>query len=439
MKKSMVAGVIGVLAASGIYLGGVYFSGQQASQYMETAMEKAQTAVQGQGFIHNESQLGFFSSHYRITYTLASTSDEFAELLGTREVPFHVLVKHRFLGADFVITLLEGELASKLKSVQANHAVAPIRIESSQRFSPFSQQMSVDAVINTDKFIVKDEDSGDEATIGAVTLDYSQDGRDFTLDFVMQDSGIVGEDGQLAVQGISGTESGVLDHEDAFQALMAESLEALFNVKSIDLKTQEGNFAVNDLTLLVSQQPESDRMLTRVVYSAGSIDATKEEQTFSFNDANFGISFNLDTSATRGLVEQLNQLNPEDQEAMMQQMDALVGAADQLTLKGIQAQVEDLSVRQGELKAEANAALELAPFKVSDVMMMPTAAIQYLTLDATAQFPAAMVNQLPDYNPEQLERMVDMGFLQKTPEGDYRAELKINKGEATLNGQPMPM
>jgi len=255
----------------------------------------------------------------------------------------------------------------------------------------------------------------------------------------MQDSGVVGEDGQLAVQGISGTESGVLDHEDPFQALMAESLEALFNVKSIDLKTQEGNFAVNDLTLLVSQQPESDRMLTRVVYSAGSIDATKEEQTFSFNDANFGISFNLDTSATRGLVEQLNQLNPEDQEAMMQQMDALVGAADQLTLKGIQAQVEDLSVHQGELKAEANAALELAPFKVSDVMMMPTAAIQYLTLDATAQFPAAMVNQLPDYNPEQLERMVDMGFLQKTPEGDYRAELKINKGEATLNGQPMPM
>jgi uncharacterized protein YdgA (DUF945 family) len=45
---------------------------------------------------------------------------------------------------------------------------------------------------------------------------------------------------------------------------------------------------------------------------------------------------------------------------------------------------------------------------------------------------------MPDYNPQQINAFVQMGFVQKQDD-NYKVELQLKQGEVTLNGQTVPM
>ncbi|WP_036551959.1 DUF945 family protein [Neptunomonas japonica] len=436
MNKKAVIGCVSVLGLSAIYLAGVYYSGQEANKFIQQAVEQAQVQSSGKAFIHVEAKPGFYSSSYQLVYTPTELPESAEEWMGGRDIPFNLEVKHGFWGADSTLVLAEGSLLTKLKTLQTNAASAPFVLETQQRFNPFSKQLAVSGEFETDQFVVQSEEGA--ATVGAMQMDFDQQGRDFTLDLVMQDSGIDTQDYKLSVKGITGTESGRLDHDDPLQAVMAETLEALFNIEQILVESEVYNVEAKGLRLGVQQSLNDGRMLTSIGYAADSFQVVEAGKTApAFIDPNLKLSFDLDFAATRELAIMLQGMQ-SDPDTMHQQMEGILVVADSVTEKGIGADINDLSVGWEGHKAQGSAELDIAPFQASEIMMQPDKIRQYLTLDAQFAVPVAMLEAMPDYNPEQINAFVQMGFVQKQG-NNYKVELQLKKGEVTLNGQTVPM
>ena len=436
MNKKTVIGCVSVLGLSAIYLAGVYHSGKEADNFIEKAVEQAQLQSEGQGIIRSEAKTGFYSSHYTLVYTPEELPEGAQEWMGGRDIPFDLEVKHGFLNAESTLTLAEGNLLTKLKSFQADADDEPFVMELQQSFSPLSSQLVMDGEFESAKFIVKSEEG--TATIGAIEMTFDQEGRDFSLDLEMQDSVVDTQEFKLSVKGINGTESGRLDHDDPLQAVMAETVDALFNIENILVESDQYNVEANGLRLEVQQRLDEGRMLMSIGYAADSVHVVEVGKTApAFTDLNLKLSFDLDYAATRDLAIMLQGMQ-SDPQVMQQQMEGMIVVADGVTEKGIGADINDLSMGWNGHKAQGEAALDIAPFQVSEIMARPDQIREYLTLDAQFSAPAAMLEAMPDYDPQQIGLFVQMGFVQKLDD-TYKVELQLKEGVATLNGQAVPM
>ncbi|SIT07711.1 DUF945 family protein [Neptunomonas antarctica] len=437
MNKKIVIGLTSVLGFSVVYLSGVYYSGQEADKFIAHAVEQAKNQTQGQAFIQVNADTGFYSSHYQMVYTPAELPKGAEEWMGGRDIPFNLEVKHGFLGAASRITLADSGLLAKLKSIQTNTELEPVTLEVNQRFNPLSQTLSMTGSMQSGQFVVVSAKQ-EKATLGAIQLEFEQKDRDFMLDFAMQDSGVEANNATLSIQGITGHETGHLDHDDPLQAVMVEALDGVFNIERVVVENDKFSAQVEGLNLEIQQRLEAGRLLTDINYAADSFSASQAGKAAQTIEApNLQLAFDLDYLTTRELAIMLQQVD-RSSEAMLQQMEGLMVVADGVTRQGIGMDVNDLSVSWEGHKAQGSAELDLAPFAVSEIMSQPDKIRQYVTLNAQFTVPAAMLEAMPDYNPRQINGLVQMGFVQKKGD-EYQVELKVKGGVATLNGQVMPM
>lgn len=436
MNKKAVIGCVSVVGFSAIYLAGVYYSGQEANKFLQQSLEQAQIQTGEQGFIQRDVTTGFYSSQYQLVYRPAELPEGAEEWMGGRDIPFNLNVKHGFLGAVSTIILADSGLLTKLKSFQANAERAPLTLEVQQRFNPLSKQLSMNGVVETDQFLIKSEEG--TATVGALQMNFEQLGRDFTLDFSMQNSGVNTDGSKLSIEGIKGRESGRLDHDDPLQAVMVETLDALFDIEKVVVQSDKFNAEATGLHLDMQQRLKAERMITAIEYSADSVhlaEAGKKAETLT--DPTLKLVFDLDYAATRDFAIMIQKMQ-SDPDAMQQQMEDMVRVADSVTEKGIGADITELSVSWEGHKAQGDAELDVAPFRVSEIMAQPDQIRKYLTLNAQFAVPASMLEAMPDYNPQQINMLVQMGFVQKKSDS-YKVELSLEKGVAKLNGQTVPM
>lgn len=436
MNKKVVIGCVSVLGLSAIYLAGVYYSGQEANKFLQQSIEQAQVQASGQGFIQLDATTGFYSSQYQLVYTPTELPEGAEKWMDGRDISFNLNVKHGFLGAVSNITLAESGLLTKLKSFQANVDREPLTLEVQQRFNPLSKQLAMNGTFETDQFVVTSEEGS--GTIGALQMNFDQLGRDFKLDLVMQNSGIEAKGNKLSIEGIKGTESGRLDHDDPLQAVMLESLDALFNIEQIVVKSDKVNVEAKGLRLDMQQRLKAERMVTSIGYAADSFHVSPAGKTTpTFTNPTLRLAFDLDYAATRELAIMIQGMQ-SDPDAMHQQMEGLIVVADSVTEKGMGADINELSIGWQGHKAQGSAELMLAPFRLSEIMMQPDQIRQYLTLHAEFAVPGVMLEAMPEYNPQQINALVQMGFVVKKDD-NYTAELNLENGVMKLNGQAVPM
>ena len=439
MNKKIAIGCVSVFGLSAIYLAGVYYSGQEANKFLQQSLEQAQIQAGGQGFIQLDATKGFYSSQYQLVYTPTELPEGAEEWMGGRDIPFTLNVKHGFLGAVSNITLADSGLLTKLKSFQANTDREPLVLEVQQRFNPLSKQLAMSGTFETDQFVVASEEgSGAIGTIGALQMNFEHLGRDFKLDLVMQNSGIEAEGNKLSIEGIKGTESGRLDHDDPLQAVMLETFDALFSIEQLVVKSDKVDAEFKGLRLDMQQRLKAERMVTSIGYAADSLHVSQAgKATPTFTNPTLKLAFDLDYAATRELAVLIQNMQ-SDPDGMHQQMEGLMVVADSVTEKGMDADINELSIGWEGHKAQGSAGLDVAPFRVSEIMAQPDQIRKYLTLNAQFAVPAVMLEAMPDYNPQQINMLVQMGFVQK--QGDsYKVELTLEKGVAKLNGQIVPM
>lgn len=436
MNKKAVIGCVSVVGLSAIYLAGVYYSGHEANKFLQQSVEQAQIQASGQGLIQLNATTGFYSSQYQLVYTPTELPEGVEEWMGGRDIPFNLNVYHGFLGAVSNITLADSGLLMKLKSFQTNTDREPLTLEVQQRFNPFLKQLAMNGTLDTDQFIIKSQEG--TATVGALQMNFEQLGRDFTFDFTMQNSGLNANGSTLSVEGVKGSESGRLDHEDPLQAVMVETLDALFDIDKIVVQSEKFNAEAKGLHLDMQQRIKADRMITAIGYVADSVHLAEAGKTAStFTDPTLKMVFDLDYTATREFAIMIQNMQ-SDPDAMHQQMEGMIVVADSVTEKGMGADINEISIGWEGHKAQGSAELDVAPFRVSEIMAQPDKIRKYLTLNAQFAVPATMLEALPNYNPQQLNALVQMGFVQKKDQS-YNVELNLEKGVMTLNGQPVPM
>lgn len=435
-KGVVIGGAVAALAA--VYLGGVYYTSQQADDYFQQVAEQSQQALGADGSVEYQGSSSLFAGQYHFTYTLPTLPDEFKEALGGDQVAVITTTSHGFLQAESVTRLAPGQLRNQLMAYQADKEGEPIVVVTSHGFSPFSQAVSTDAEIKTQRFTVQEGD--EEVIIGALDVQYEQNGRDFEVELEMEDSSLKTPEAQIEIKGVSGTESGELNNENLGEALIATNLEGVFEIEEINTRLEEGtSFLANDLKLEVEQKQELPRMLTRVNYKAGKFtltEAGKPEK--AFEKPNFELVMDMDYQGLYGLLERFNQMNQEVSAGQEPDMEQVMAAADQLSLQGVGLDITDLSVELEGHKAQGRAELDLAPFKVSEVLGFPPSVLEYVTLDARFKMPVAMEEALlsGSEQPGAIQQAVEADFMMK--KGDnYEAELTIKDGEVSLNGKPV--
>ena len=437
MKKGMVTGVLSLLGASAVYLAGVYYSGNQANQYLEQTVEQMKLQTQGQGTISLESKKGLFSSNYNLLYTFTELPPDIENWLGGKQIPFDLKIQHGFLSANSNLTLTQGVLTDKLKTYQENQQQPPFLLVADQKFNPFSQQLSAQANLATDSFLIS-ENNQTVANIGALQMSLEQQGRDLSIAFEIADSMLKTPKLSLEVTGISGTESGRLDHDDPMQAVMFESMSAVVDIKNIHIEDQQFKSDIDALSVNVQQSIEESRLITTVGYQAEAIKAhPTNKNPLLLNKPILKLTIDVDYLATRELTIQLQQME-HTPEAAEQQMENMIALSDNITGKGIGLDLDELAVSWNGEKAYGNAELDLAPFSVPAIMENPMLIQQKVTLEAQLRVPAKMLEMVPGYNPQDIEAMLGMGFIKKQDD-DYLTELQIKDGAITLNGNLMPM
>ena len=440
MSKGLVAGVALVALGATGYLAGVYFSGEQVGRFVEQSLQVAQQQVAEQGEVVVKSEKGFFSSRYDVTYTVEGLTPEMEAVLGGPDIPMVLEVEHGFLAANSTLILAASPLLEQLRQNQVTQEKEPFELKIKQRFNPLSQSIEIEGTFESDRFKFTNEDQG-TADIGAGKVFFTQVGREFKLDAVMADSELKDDDFTLRIEGVKAHEKGRMDHDDPFQAVMAETMEGELSIQRVISSTELYSAELKELSLTIKQLIENTRLISHVGYKAAEIlveDLSQTEKTQQvISQPTLQVTFDLDHQTSRNLIQLMSQM--ESSEEMAQQaMAELIGAVDKVSQQGVAVNVTDLSFGLNEQRAEGVASLTLAPFAVSHVMANPQLLQEKMQLDASFQVPVAMLALLPDYNPDQIEGMKALGFITES-DGFYRVDLKVSEGQVQLNGQPLPM
>ena len=113
-----------------------------------------------------------------------------------------------------------------------------------------------------------------------------------------------------------------------------------------------------------------------------------------------------------------------------------------ITSKGIGVRIDDLSLGLQGDKIEASADVDIAPFKLEEVMGQQKAMLEKLDVTAKLAIPRAVLDAVaaldPSFDPSTLDFAVMQGLLVEAEDG-YTGELTVKEGAVVLNGNPLPL
>lgn len=442
MNRKIVLSAVAITGGAALYLAGVANSGKVANQYIQQQVEYTQDQLQGQAFLHLQSQPGFFKSTHELVYTFAESTPELDEMLGGREIPLLIEVEHTPLGANSRIVLAQGALKDKLSAYLADANAAPFDIRMQQRISPWDKTVSIRGELSSQALTIPLPDGDGVVEVAALTGTFSQLGKMFEMDAGIPSVEFKGDKGALTMTGISLFERAEIDQEDPLRAVMPDMFDGGFKLASMTFtKGQTGEqpeWALKAGYATVKQHTDNNRVVVAVNYGAESVEVMQAPQAIAVTAPNLSLTFDIDEAATRTLAQTIQAMQVEDENMQQAQVAQLLEAADQLTQAGINAAIPDVSVGWDGQKAVGSLDATLSPFALNEVMMQPFAALEYLSLNAQVVLPKKMAEALPEEMQMQLAQIAALGFLSLEGE-QYQTKVVIEQGEMQVNGQPVPL
>lgn len=440
MNRKIVLSAVAITGGAALYMAGVSYSGKVANQYIQQQVEYTQDQLQGQAFLHLQSQPGFFKSTHELIYTFAESTPELDEILGGREVPLLIEVEHTPLGANSRVVLAPSALRDKLSAYQADKSAAPFDISMQQRISPWDNAVSIRGEMSSQALTIPLPDEDGVVEVAALTGTFSQLGKMFEMDAGMPSVEVKGAKGVLAMTGISLFERAEIDQEDRLRAVLPDMFDGSLKLASMTFttgETEQPEWTLKAGYATVKQHTDNNRVVVAVNYGAESVEVMQAPQAIAVTAPNLSLTFDVDEAATRTLAQTMQAMQVEDENMQQAQMAQLLEAADQLTQAGIIATIPDLSLGWNGQKAVGSLEANLSPFALNEVMMQPFAALEYLSLNAQVVLPKKMAEALPEEMQMQLAQITALGFLSLEGE-QYQTKVVIDQGEMQVNGQAVP-
>lgn len=437
MNKMLVAGLV-VAAGAAAYGGGIAMTSSQVNQQFTAQMEKLKTAYAGQAEVSWEGAEGLMASNYQVTFEMAELPEELVEWAGTSKLVVDVDFKHSFLSSQSHARLADGSLKQRLAEYLANSSDEPLQSTSNYRYDIGSGAVDVTGDLAIAALKVVDEQAGGQMTMAASAGDYSVNGDQFSVDIKLGDVQVKQDDGQLNMTGISVTESGMF-HQGNLSVTSA--LDFAMQIGNIAFDAPDAKVSIDKLKVTADQKTEGERTKIGVSYGAELVSLQADDQQKMDFVPNLALAFDLDFQALVALAEKLAELQAEDPHQLNNPFVMMTLFSD-ITSKGIGVRIDDLSLGLEGEKIEASADVDIAPFKIEEVMGQQKAMLEKLDVTAKLAIPKAVLEAVaaldPSFDPSTLDFAVMQGLLVEAEDG-YTGELTVKEGAVVLNGNPLPL
>ncbi|MBN3563833.1 DUF945 family protein [Aliamphritea spongicola] len=436
MNKVLVAGLVVAVGAAG-YVGGVAVTAGKVDEAFAAQMDQLSVAYTGQAEVNYKGTSGMFSSDYQVSVKILDLPEDLVAEIGTSELLLDVNFKHGFLNSTSTSKLADTQLRTDLKEIQANNAEEFLTAETRYSYDMGSEQVLVDGDFRL--AALGYAEAGESFSLAASSGTYSLKGDTFDISMDVGELKLDANEGNMALSGVSLTESGTLYADDP---MMTTAFDLLISADTFSFKDAERSMDVKGFNVTADQKTEGDRTLIGVGYGASEIQIQGPdiEEQVSFTP-NMHMVFDVDFDAFYGLAKQVGELQRTNP-AQLEDPFVMMGMLGGLTGKGLGLEIDDLSIGLKGSKVSATADLDMQPFTMEEAMMQQQALLQKVDLDAQLVIPTELLDAIsaidPEFDASMLEIAVLQGMLVQDEQG-YRGELTVKDGQVVLNGTPLPL
>ncbi len=435
MNKGMLVGGLVVVVLGGGYAAGTITTGNKVNVEHQRYIEALTASYEGIATVKSSSDASLFSSANTLSIEFNDLPESVVEWAGSNTFNFDIVYTHSFLSSTSVMTIAKGELLSKIQSYQQNTSIAPLTLNNHYSYDIASGSVSMSGDLVTDGFKVTNA-SGD-VLIGDSQGVYSVSGNTIDMNWSMQPSTFKGADFNVEFGTATLVQTASVLKGDILTTKIADTSEGSLVVDSIKLSNEQLKAEIATLLVGVKQVIKADRVVFDVDYQAEMIKIDSDKDVYQLDKPALNLAVDLDLKALLGLIENINELQKTSGGAI-EDPTALLPMFNEVTQKGISFDINHLGVSANSELAEGEAHLKMAPFSIEEIMMDRQCVMAKADLDAKLTIPKKFLEVFPNYNPQQIDFFVGMGFL--VDAGDtLTVDLTMKKGQLHLNGKQMPM
>ncbi|MFT5706317.1 MAG: hypothetical protein ACI9ES_000589 [Oceanospirillaceae bacterium] len=424
----------GLVAIIGVVFGvGAVVTGKQVNLEYQRYVAAITKSYAGVAKVTSSVDASLFSSANTLTLDFLDLSKPVADWAGTNSISFDINYSHRFFASRSVTTIAEGDLLDKIKSYQVNKVQSPLIVNSDYSYNMLANSVKIDSVLVSDAFLATQNDQ--QLSIGSSKAQLNLSKAALELDWAVMPSflnvGSVRTDiGEIRLK----DQRSVLDG-DILSANFAEQSSGKFLIDSIKVSDADTQMLIEKFEVNVGHHIKEQRVLIDLEYRSDYVKVDTSAKAYRFDKPELQLVIDLDFNAMQGFVEKIQEM----QQAAGPIIDPgqLLPLVSTITEEGVNFDIERVSVTVEDAALEGQASLKMAPFSIQEAMLDRQGLMQKIDLQAKLLAPKKFLQALPDYNPEQLQFIVGMGFLHD--EGDsYSFDLNVTKGVVKVNGNQIP-
>ncbi|MGB1238374.1 MAG: DUF945 family protein [Pseudomonadales bacterium] len=433
MNKGLVIGGLAVVLGGGYYAG-IAMTAKQVDEQFARYVSAMQESYAGVAEVSAQTQSGTFDAQSTLSMKFLDLPEEVLEWAGSDTLVFDISYKHGFLKSDSVVTLADSQLKEQLAEYQANPSKPLLQLNATYSYDIASSGVTVDGVMEMDGFTF-DQD-GDKVDVGAGSGSFSAGKDTLVADYKMAPSKVLIDSVTIDIGEIGLVEEVKALGGDILTAKMSESAKGAFTVADILVKGPGADVQIQEVLIDVEQAMQGERMELSVGYGAQKVKFVQGGRDFQFDQPKLALTFDLDSSAVISFVEQVQAL--QAQGSPVSDPEDIFPLLDPITQGGINVDIDTLEVSSAGEQLKGNAALKIAPFSMQDAQSNPAALRDNLDMESSLKIAKGFLAQLPNYNPQQAQFAVSMGFL-KEEDDSYSFSATLKNGEMKVNGNPMPL
>jgi len=260
------------------------------------------------------------------------------------------------------------------------------------------------------------------------------------IDFDISSKGeIVNGDGETGKLSITGDQGQVIQlSKMKFNTDVEDNGGIWFGDTSLkfdELSINDGqgvSFSLNDVAITGGNDGNNSTMQSDVKFTVGDFEISE----MKFEDFTFDYTMdNIDTQAMSSFKNKMREMQRAGTPSpgnMMDELKKLIAKSPTINLK-------EFSVKTPQGKVHADLRLGLP--KEIDMGFFPLSLLPQIQGDANLRIPKNVVALVDNFKPGiagQLEFLQQMGMI-KLDGGDYIAKVKMQEGESTVNGNPVPL
>lgn len=431
MRKVTWIGGLAVVVGLG-YVAGVYLTAQQVNAEYTRYVSAITEHYQGIAEVSSSVDSALFASKNSLSIEFIALAEPVLDWAGTNTVSFDINFSHGFLSSSSVLKIAESDLLERLKAYQVQADKAPLQLLNNYSYDVFSDQLVVDGEVFVDGF--QSDSEGVSLKIGATQGVFSLTGQDFSADLSSAPSSLAVADMIFSLGTLQLQQTGTAIEGDILTAKVALNSVAQLQVTHLSARGVAGGFNLDNVVLKFEQRIDKQRIVFASDYSATELNVETGSKKYQFDNPTLVISLDLDYLALLEVVQKIQVLQKKGD---LENPSALLELVGSLTNKGVNLKIERVAITLADDTLQGNADLKMAPFSVEELMLDRQAVVDKIDLKAELTLPKQLLAGLPNYDPRQLDFVVNMGFL--SDEGDnYRFTLNVKDGKIELNGQELP-